>query len=86
MALEWSKEISFSGLKKGKTKMKSEYPSKTYMNLSVAKKSSRFSTRSIPLLIVLIVILGLIIKFGVFDFFDRVNQAEAALEQQPWLR
>ena len=82
MALDWNKEISFSGLKKGGTKMKSEYPSKTYMNLSVAKANSRISTRSIPLIVVLVVILGLIIKFGVFDFYDRVNQAQAALEQQ----
>lgn len=82
MALEWSKEISFSGLKKGKTKMNSEYPSKTYMNLSVAKAGSRISTRSIPLIVVLVVILGLIIKFGVIDFYARVGQAEAALEQQ----
>lgn len=82
MALDWSKEISFSGLKKGKTKMNSEYPSKTYMNLSVAKAGSRISTRSIPLIVVLVVILGLIIKFGVIDFYARVGQAEAALEQQ----
>ena len=81
MALDWSKEISFSGLKKGKAKTKSEYPSKTYMNLTVVKKSTTDRKRVILLAIVLVAAIALVAKFGVFDLYDRVNQAESELAQ-----
>ena len=79
MALDWSKEISFSGLKKRKPKPKDEYPSKTYMNLAIREKK-KFDVRgNIPMMVALIVIVALVMKFGIFDFYARVDAKQAEL-------
>ena len=84
MALDWNKEISFTGLKKRAPKQKDEYPSKTYMNLAVSDKKPFDLRRNIPFIIVLVVIVALVVKFGVFDFYARVDakQAEYNAHQQ----
>lgn len=84
MALEWGKEISFSGLKKRASKPKAVYPEKTYMNLAIADKREVDMRRSLPLAIILVIVVALVIKFGIFDFYARVGAKEAALavEQQ----
>ena len=79
MALDWNKEISFSGLKKRTPKPKDEYPSKTYMNLMVSEKKSFDLRSNIPLIVVLLIIVVLVMKFGVFDFYARVDAKQAEL-------
>ena len=82
MALDWNKEITFSGLKRSSTKTKDAYPSKTYMNLAVADRKSIEMRRVVPVAIVLVVLVALFAKFGVYDFIDRMNAKNAELAQQ----
>ena len=79
MALDWNKEISFSGLKKRAPKPKDEFPSKTYMNLMVSEKKSFDLRSNIPLIVILLIIVVLVMKFGVFDFYARVDAKQAEL-------
>ena len=79
MALDWNKEISFSGLKKRTPKPKDEYPSKTYMNLAVSEKSTFDIRNNIPAIIILVVVVALFLKFGVFDFYARVDAKQMEL-------
>lgn len=79
MALDWNKEISFAGLKKRSPKPKEEYPSKTYMNLAVSDKKPLDLRGNIPMIIVLLVIVALVLKFGVFDFYARVDAKKSEL-------
>lgn len=79
MALDWNKEISFSGLKKRAPKPKDEFPSKTYMNLMVSEKKSFDLRSNIPLIVILLIIVVLVLKFGVFDFYARVDAKQAEL-------
>lgn len=82
MALDWNKEISFSGLRKGKPKAKADYPSKTYMNLVVEDRKALEARRAVPIGILLALLVAAFAKFGVYDFYDRVNQKQAELSQQ----
>ena len=79
MALDWNKEISFSGLKKRTPKPKDEYPSKTYMNLMVSDKKAFDLRSNIPLIVILLIVVVLVLKFGVFDFYARVDAKQAEL-------
>lgn len=79
MALDWSKEISFSGLKKRAPKPKDEFPSKTYMNLMVSEKKSFDLRSNIPFIVILLIVVVLVLKFGVFDFYARVDAKQAEL-------
>ena len=83
MALDWSKEISFSGLRKRTPRTKKvEYPSKTYINL-VVKEKKQFDARStVPKIVLLVLVTIAVCKFGIFDFYDKVNQKEAELSAQ----
>ncbi len=82
MALDWHKDISFSGLKKGRSKTKTVYPSKTYMNLVAEDLRAPELRKAIPLIILVLVLVAAFVKFGVYDFFDRVNQKQAELSHQ----
>lgn len=84
MALDWSKEISFSGLRKRTPRQKDVYPEKTYMNLVVSDKKSIDLGRTIPLAIILVIVVALIVKFGILDVYGRVGvkQAELSTEKQ----
>ena len=82
MALDWNKEISFSGLKKRTPKPKDEYPSKTYMNLAVSEKSTFDIRNNIPAIIILVVVVALFLKFGVFDFYARIDAKQAELNSR----
>lgn len=82
MALDWSREITFAGLKRRPQKAKTEYPSKTYMNLAPVDKKSVDAQRAIPTAIIVVVLVALFAKFGVFDFYDRLNQKQAELAAQ----
>lgn len=79
MALDWNKEISFSGLKKRAPKPKNEYPTKTYMNLMVSDKATFDLRRNVPLMVLLLIIVVLFLKFGIFDFYARVDAKQAEL-------
>ena len=82
MALEWSKNISLAGLKKKAPKAKAVYPSKTYINLAVEDKKKLEVRSTLPKAILVVLIAVAAIKFGIFDFYDRVAQKEAELAQQ----
>lgn len=82
MALDWSKQISFSGLRKRAPKAKAAIPTKTYINLMPQKESTNDPRKVVPLAVVLVLVVGIFAKFGVFDFYDRVNQRQAELTQQ----
>ena len=84
MALDWSKQISFSGLKEKAPKGRDVYPEKTYMNLALVQKSSFNVRKNLPIIIIVALIVVLFLKFGVFDFYGKVNakQAELATQQQ----
>ena len=81
MALDWSKEISFSGLRKRGPKQSDAYPTKTYMNLAVADRKSLEARKIVPVAIIVVVALALFLKFGVFDFVAQVNAKQAELSQ-----
>lgn len=85
MALDWSREITFSGLKRRPQKTKSDYPSKTYMNLAPAEKGSVDVQRAVPMAIVVVLVVALFAKFGVYDFYDRMHQKQAELATQEQL-
>ena len=82
MALEWSKEISFSGLMKRKPKPKAAYPSKTYINLMVRDKREMNVRDVLPKALLLLLVVVLFCKFGIFDFYGRVGQKQAELVSQ----
>lgn len=83
MALDWNKQISFSGLSKAVPRKKRDvYPSKTYMNFTVTDQKTVDFRRTVPLVIVLVVAVALFLKFGVFDFIGQVNAKQAELAQQ----
>ncbi|HAM15957.1 MAG TPA: hypothetical protein DCP91_08910 [Eggerthellaceae bacterium] len=82
MALDWSKEISFSGLKNRPAKQKTEYPSKTYMNLMVVDKRTIDVRKAVPTAIILAIVVALVVKFGILDFYGRVDAKHAELASQ----
>ena len=82
MALNWSTNISFSGLRRSKKKGGSQYPEKTHINLAVADKKTVELRQALPVGILLLVLVLLFVKFGVYDFVDRVNQKSTELAQQ----
>ena len=82
MALDWSKNISFAGLRKKAPKAKAVYPTKTYINLVVEDKKKLELRSMLPKAILVVLIAVVAIKFGVIDFYGRVAQKEAELGQQ----
>ena len=82
MALDWSKEISFSGLKKGAGRRNDAMPSKTGINLVASEKSSSFSGRNVVIAVVLVAAVALFLKFGVFDLYGQVDAKRAELNAQ----
>ena len=82
MALDWGQNISLAGLRKRAPKAKAEYPSKTYINLMPDSRKKTDVRKSIPAVVLVILVTALICKFGVFDFYDRVAQKQAELSTQ----
>lgn len=82
MALDWGKEISFSGLRRSAPKAKAEYPSKTYINLMVSDKKTFDVRKNIPQIVLVVLVTALVLKFGVFDFYGRVSAKQAELNAQ----
>ena len=69
MALDWSKEISFSGLMKGKgkggPKGKVVYPSKRYINLIPQKERNNDVRKVLPIAILVFLLVAAFVKFGI---------------------
>ena len=82
MALDWSKEISFAGLRQARPKPKDVYPTKRYMNLAVADKKTVEVRNLVQKIIVLVVVVVLFLKFAVFDFVFGVSTKQAELAQK----
>lgn len=73
MGLDWSREISFSGLrKKALRKPKDEYPSKTFMNMMVEDAQERSVKRVSLIVVPVVVAILLFMKFGIYDPYHRV--------------
>jgi len=68
----FSRELTF-GKKKGKT----NYPTKTYINL-VQDNTETNNRRTVLLFLLFLVCLGIFVKFAVIDQLAKINQAEAA--------
>lgn len=82
MALNWKKEISFGDIaKRTKKAGNSNYPTKTTMNLYVTESSIKLN-RVIPVAVILVVLVGIFIKFGVVDQYARLHDKEAELSRQ----
>ena len=79
MALDWSKQITFTGLRKRTPRAKAEYPSKTSINLMVRDKTQIDVRKSLPMVILTVLVVIFVCKFGIFDFYDRVNQKQGEL-------
>lgn len=82
MALDWSKNISFSGFRKRGGKGKVTYPSKRYINLMPRKESSNDLAKVVPLAIVLFILVALFVKFGIYDLYANVAAKQAELNSQ----
>ena len=82
MALELNKEISF-GKKKGSSKKGNlVYPSKTYINLMPMAAAPKNVGRNIIIGVFLVLFVVAFVKFGVIDFYGRVNDKQAELTTQ----
>ena len=90
MALDWNKEVSFDSVKKlikrpGKGADEggsTEYPSKTTMNLYQGDKSTTDVRKVVIVAVVLVIAIGVFVKFGVLDPLDALGRKQAELAQQ----
>ena len=86
MALDWSKEISFSGLMKGKGKGGSSgkvvYPSKRYINLIPQKERNNDVRKVLPVAILVFLLVVAFVKFGIYDLYASVAAKQAELNTQ----
>lgn len=83
MAIDWNKEVSFSGLmKSGSSTRRDGYPTKTHMNFAGAEKKQVDKRRVVIVAIVGIIVLGVVLKFGVFDFVGQVAMKNMELDHQ----
>lgn len=79
MALDWNKDVSFTGLRKKKGKAKSGFPTKAYINLAIEEQRTIDARKAAILAVFLVILIALFVKFGVYDFLDRVNVKQAEL-------
>ena len=82
MALDWSKEVSFSGLRRRGSRQRSEYPEKVYMNLVAGEQGQSRTGRDVLGAIAIVLAVALVVKFGIFDFYARVADKQAELSSQ----
>lgn len=82
MALDWSKQVSFSGLKKAGSKGKVSYPSKRYINLMPRKERNNDPGKVIPVAVILLILVALFVKFGIYDLYANVAAKQAELNAQ----
>lgn len=83
MAVEWSKDINFLGFFKRKAlPTKDGYPSKTYINLIIPDEREEVGKRGIGVAVVALLVLLILGKFGVYDYFARVMAKTEEVTQQ----
>ncbi len=89
MALDWKKEVSlqtvldlFGRKNKKAGTTSSGFPSKTTMNLYQVEKASTDVRKIVIVGVLLLVGIGLFVKFGVFDQLALVSAKEGELAQQ----
>lgn len=88
MALDWKKEVNLSSItglikRKGAASAgSSSYPSKTTMNLYQGEKSNTDVRKVVVVGVLLAVLIGLFVKFGVLDLLAQVSQKEGELASQ----
>ena len=91
MALDWKQQVTFDSVKKlvklpGKGGDKgggsTDYPSKTTMNLYQGDKSTTDVRKVVIVGVILVVIIGVFVKFGVLDPLDALGRKQAEVAQQ----
>ncbi len=88
MALDWKKEISLATIldlvrpNKGEAKESGEYPTKTTMNLYQSSKKTTDVRKVVAIGVLLVVAIGVFVKFGVLDQLALLSQKEGELAQQ----
>lgn len=89
MALDWNKEVSFSSIiaaVQGKNKKddnaSSAYPTKTTMNLYQVQSKTTSLASLVIIIVVAVVGLGVLLKFGVLDPLGTLNQKQSELASQ----
>jgi hypothetical protein len=78
MALDWNKSLSFGG----SSKKAAEYPTKTIINLNTVTSTAVDPRKAIILGVILAVLVGCFVKFGVMDFYGQVSAKQAELSRQ----
>ena len=87
MALDWSREISFSGLKKNGKRQKSDViPTKEHMNLVAQDKKERNVKKTVLVTVIILVVAALFAKFAVIDFMAQVGAKQSELAEQQQLK
>ena len=79
MALDWSKRFSSLGLRRRSARTHDEYPSKTYMNMVLPDMRETTARNAVVVAAPLVVLLLVLAKFGVIDFYARVVAKSAEL-------
>ena len=83
MALDLGKKMSIGDIKGASRKVKkSEYPEKTYINLVQVDRKTIDMRRTVVTGIVVVILLALFAKFGVIDFYARLDAKKAELGAQ----
>ena len=82
MALDWNKQINFVGLPRRKGTPNDEYPSKTYMNMVLPDPHEQSAHRIVRIVVPLVLALAVFAKFGVYDFYARLFEKSAELDER----
>ena len=89
MALDWNKQVSFDSVKKlvkrdgkGAQQGGGDYPSKTTMNLYQGGSNTTGIHKVVIVGVILLVAIGVFVKFGVFDPLDALSRKQAELAEQ----
>ncbi len=65
----------------GRPRRGSRYPSKTSMNLVQREKTEWSLSRAVPSVLIVVVLVGLFVKFGIVDQYARVSEATQEVTQ-----
>lgn len=79
MGLEWSKDISFAGLRKKASPMKSGYPDKMHMNLVFSDERTVDVKKTAIVGVIILIFIAVFVKFGVVDILEQVNHKNGEL-------
>jgi len=83
MALDLGKKLSIGDIKgAAKKTKKADYPEKTYINLVQVDRKTIDMRRTVVTGIIVVILLALFAKFGVIDFYARLDAKKAELGAQ----